>query len=184
MGGCSTPPLPAHLCLAPATGLLQGLRCRGYAARAMLYGATPQKLCCRNHGSWLMMMMVIFPSVSSNGVELSGMNGSGPLVGVRSPWPLLTTYSSTDTAESSTAVQLYSSTAPAGQQDSRIHTTHAEQWSADLQLSGRQKHPVSLHGRPGGAGTRTRPSRSRRTLRGTLNPLHSRSGPLLVCCCL
>ena len=39
MGGCSTLPLPAHPCLAPATGLLQELRCRGYAARAMLYGA-------------------------------------------------------------------------------------------------------------------------------------------------
>ena len=40
------PSLPAHLCLAPATGLLQGLRCKGlcrkgnavwrYAAGAML----------------------------------------------------------------------------------------------------------------------------------------------------
>ena len=42
---------------APARGLLQGLRCRGYAARAMLYGATPRGLGCRNDGSWLMMMM-------------------------------------------------------------------------------------------------------------------------------
>ena len=54
ISGC--PPLPPPPCPAPATGLLQGLRCRGYAARAMLYGATPQGLCCRNHGSWLMMM--------------------------------------------------------------------------------------------------------------------------------
>ena len=34
MSGC--PPLPPP-CPAPATGLLQGLRCRGYAARAMLH---------------------------------------------------------------------------------------------------------------------------------------------------
>ena len=41
-------------------------------------------------------------------------------------------YSSIDTAEySSTAVQQYNSTAPAGEQDCRFHTAHAERWSAD-----------------------------------------------------
>ena len=42
-------------------------------------------------------------------------------------------YSSIDTAEySSTAVQQYNSTAPAGEQDCRFHTAHAERWSADF----------------------------------------------------
>ena len=56
-----------------------------------------------------------------NAAECGGMTGIGgnvALVGVRSPWPLLTTYSSTDTAESSTSVQQYSSTAVQHQQDS------------------------------------------------------------------
>ena len=39
------PPCPASV-----TGLLQGLRCRGYAARAM-----PQGLCCRGYAPGAML---------------------------------------------------------------------------------------------------------------------------------
>ena len=57
------------------------------------------------------------------------------LVGVRSPWPLLTTtvvqiQQRAVQQYSSTAVQQYSTSRTAAQQ--RFHTTHAERWSADF----------------------------------------------------